>query len=91
MYFMMPSCQPILRVQNAISLVCGDVIPLLGLGYSAKADAGLGNHFGSFKPKIILRFFLRSKKLLDFWYIFLLQFVPQCPFYSLNMQQSRSG
>jgi hypothetical protein len=42
MLFQMATCHPIPLACNAIPQVQDDIIPLLGLGYSPKADAGLG-------------------------------------------------
>jgi hypothetical protein len=54
-----------------------------------QCESGLGCHFRSFKPHIKLLISFHIKKLLDFWVVFLMHFVPHCPFfYFLNMQQS---
>jgi hypothetical protein len=54
-----------------------------------QGESGLGCHFRSFKPYTIHLISFHIKKLLDFWVVFLMHFVPHCPFfYFLNMQQS---
>jgi hypothetical protein len=46
--------------------------PAAWVGYSAKAKTGLGRYFGSFKPPYYASNFL---SLLEFWDVFLMQFV----------------
>ncbi len=83
------------RRRGNIPRVRDDVIPPLGLGYSAKADAGIGPIWilqaqGYTVPVLLI--FLRIKKLLDIWIIFFMQFVPHYLFlYFINMQQSWAG
>jgi hypothetical protein len=93
MLFMMPVWSPIPRRQNAILRAQNDVIPPLtcyfpplGLGYPTAWGAIILFSSG---PKMLFLILPCAKKLLDFWMIFLMQFVSHFPcFHFLTMQQS---
>jgi hypothetical protein len=73
MLFQTPTWQPIPRVQNAI--------PLLVLGYSAKADAGLGAILNPSCPKWFFLFCLVSRSYMTSGSCYWCKNIPYCLFY----------